>query len=209
MFFINSDDKSIIPDSLFFLHKIELVHFQKTEMLSQDELFLIENGVFQKVYTLDTIDEKAMSSETIIIFNFVNNSDLSKLRGHNILFIPHVYFDYFTSIKNILLRPEFNSFKIYAPEINTTLVPKKHLKIILPFLKETDFVPVSKKIKPVEKQEIVKISFSLIFHLSAQKIFCMVLNLYRYTCYPARKLYWIAEHEFHKRIVKAFNVSKH
>lgn len=140
MFYLNSEDFNSVPDSLFFLHKIGLLKHKLTDSIAKESLYFINNGDDPEIVWIGDTFKGADTQQSILIFDFVSASHLSKYKGHNLIVIPHVYFDYISTIKSISENIEINSFKIFSPASkNTTLIPKKHLMTTLTFLNDSHF----------------------------------------------------------------------
>jgi hypothetical protein len=141
MFYLNSEDHNIVPDALFFLHKIGLLKHKMNDSVPTESVYYLNNNVPEIVLTEDSFAvAPSAAAQTVLIFDFVSSDDLQKYHGHNLIIIPHVYFDYISTIKLVSESTKINSYKIFSPLTkNTTLIPKSHLKATLPFLNSTHF----------------------------------------------------------------------
>ena len=165
MFYLNSEDTTIVPDSLFFLHRLGLLEHKSTRKLPVDCPYYMESAKPCRLFTASEAlqNPEIVKSQAVLITDFVNDEQIAALGSQKILVLAHVYFDYVLTIKSLYSNPNVSDLKILVPDTkNNLLIPKKHLQMTLSFLEESDFLEWQDfKVKPAKSGS----PFSLSAHL--------------------------------------------
>ena len=114
MFYFSSKDKSVVPDSLFFLHRLGLLEHKFTRQLPLESLYYLENADPIRLFTVADVipDFDKGNPPTVLVSDFVNETQIANLVSKKVLVLSHVYFDYIATIKSLYANSEIHSLKV-------------------------------------------------------------------------------------------------